>query len=126
MLHHRGETGAAQIDQQLLGRDGGVAARRLGQEDVAQHERDSRVEGEEAAAAGRHGEAQTGKGNQQKNERGASRCETGSHHEQRKGRPREGDEREEAVKGGRSAGENVRAVWRNDQRVEKKISALQE
>ena len=60
MLHHRTKTRTAQLDQQLLGRDGRPSARRLGQEELAEHGRHHGVEEEEEIAVG--GDRKTPKG----------------------------------------------------------------
>ena len=55
MLHHRTKARTAQLDQQLLGRDGRSSARRLGQEELVEHGRHHGVEEEEEVAVGGDG-----------------------------------------------------------------------
>ena len=71
LLHHRRAEAASDGHQQLPGRDSRAAARRLGQEEPAEHERHHGAEAQEADATGGHGEAEEGEGQTQ----GESRSE---------------------------------------------------
>jgi hypothetical protein len=60
MLPDRAKTRTPKLDQQLLGRDGCPSARRLGQEDLAQHGRHHGAQEEEEVAVGSNGKAPKG------------------------------------------------------------------
>jgi hypothetical protein len=122
LLCHRGETRVAQFHQQLPRRDGGVATRRLGQEELAEYVRNSRTQTKEKAPAPGHGAAQTREGHQQEDERAGDREEAvrGPHQREgrlgKDGRGEGGGGREEAEEVERSACPDKDSFRRSHQR----------